>query len=143
MPATLHTLQPMLAVTDLPRTIDFYRSKLGFTLMGTFGDPPVWCHLHRDGVDVMFNTPPGVAQHVPPRSREFQIFYIHTSDIVALRAELVAKGVEASPLRVMPYRMKEFDVRDPEGYWLMFGQETVEPPTVKEERPSPSSLFDL
>jgi hypothetical protein len=28
--------------------------------------------------------------------------------------------------------MKEFELRDPDGYWLWFGQSTAEPPTVRE-----------
>ncbi len=134
MPARLVTLQPMLAVTDLPRTIEFYRAKMGFELMGTFGDPAVWCHLRRDGVDLMFNAPPreSVVRDVPAKSREYQVFYVHTDDVAGVRAELSGRGVAVSPLRVTVYGMKEFDVRDPEGYWLMFAQDTDEPPTEKE-----------
>ena len=52
----LEKLRPMLAVTDLKRTMAFYCDKLGFKVEGTFGDPePVWCQLARDGVSIMFN----------------------------------------------------------------------------------------
>jgi hypothetical protein len=33
-------------------------------------------------------------------------------------------------LRVAIYGMKEFELRDPDGYWLWFGQSTNEPATV-------------
>ena len=55
----LQRLTPMLSVADLSRTIAFYCDDLGFRCVRTFGNPrPVWCHLQRDGVDLMFNMPP-------------------------------------------------------------------------------------
>jgi hypothetical protein len=35
-------------------------------------------------------------------------------------------------LRITVYGMKEFELRDPDGIWLWFGQGTSEPPTVRE-----------
>lgn len=129
--------RPMLAVTDLARTIAFYTQKLGFRCISTFGDPPVWCDLSRDGVSVMFNAPPpdAVRRDVPPRSRDYQIFYFDTPDANALHAlhvEFRARGVECTDLRATVYGMKEFEVRDPDGIWLWFGAQTDEPPTVRE-----------
>jgi catechol 2,3-dioxygenase-like lactoylglutathione lyase family enzyme len=130
----LLTLRPMLAVTDLRRTIDFYCGKLGFHCRSTFGDPAVWCNLERDGVSLMFNAPPAddVRRDVPLRSRDYSIFYFNVADVLALRAELAGRGVDVSDLRVTVYGMKEFEVRDPDGIWLWFGQPTDEPATVSE-----------
>ncbi|MCB9846878.1 MAG: VOC family protein [Phycisphaeraceae bacterium] len=127
-------LRPMLAVTDLQRTIDFYRSKLGFQLGDTFGDPPVWCSMSRDGVEIMFNAPPAdeVRAAVSARSREYQIFYINSDDVVALRDELLSHGAPVSDLRVTIYGMKEFEVRDPDRIRIWFGQETDDAPTIRE-----------
>jgi len=130
----LATLRPMLSVVDLPRTIRFYSEKLGFRVTSTFGDPVVWCELHRDGVDIMFNAPPRdrVIRDVPLKSKDYQVFYINPDDVVALHEEFRSRGVDVTDLRVTIYGMKEFEVRDPDGYWLWFGQETDEPPTVTE-----------
>ena len=124
----------MLAVADLPRTIAFYTGKLGFAVTSTFGDPPVWCTLERDGQEIMFNAPPReeVIRDVPRKSKDYQIFYLNTDDVAGLHASLRARGVAATDLRVTVYGMKEFEVRDPDDYWLWFGQETDEPPTVRE-----------
>jgi catechol 2,3-dioxygenase-like lactoylglutathione lyase family enzyme len=129
----LTQLRPMLAVTDLKRTMDFYCNNLGFRCAGSFGNPePVWCELVRDDVAIMFNAPPreSVIRDVPPRSKSYQIFYINPEDVVELRWK--AAGVPVSDLRVTVYGMKEFELRDPDGYWLWFGQPTDDPPTVKE-----------
>jgi hypothetical protein len=82
----------------------------------------------------MFNAPPAddVRRDVPRSSRDYQIFYFNTPDAAALRDELAARGVAVSELRVTVYGMKEFEVRDPDGIWLWFGQPTDEAPTVKE-----------
>ena len=132
MATKLLNLRPMLAVHDLRRTIDFYCTKLGFRCGDTFGDPPVWCSLARDGVEMMFNAPPDVEQDVPRRSRDYQVFYFNAPDVAALRDEFQSRGVEVSALRVTIYGMKEFEVRDPDDIWLWFGQPTDEPPTVSE-----------
>jgi catechol 2,3-dioxygenase-like lactoylglutathione lyase family enzyme len=124
----------MLAVTDLRQTMDFYRMKLGFKCGDTFGDPPVWCDLSRDGWAIMFNAPPAddVRRDVPRRSRDYQIYYFNSDDVVALHEEFIARGAPVSDLRVTAYGMKEFDVRDPDDIWLWFGQPTDEAPTVQE-----------
>ena len=136
MSAKITLIRPMLAVTDLSRTIAFY-GELGFTCTDTFGPPeaPVWCTLVRDGWELMFNAPPreSVVRDVPRKSKDYQIYYFNTDDVVALHAELKGKGLEVTDLRVTVYRMKEFELRDPDDYWLWFGQETDEPPTFVEE----------
>ena len=131
----LRSLTPMLAVTDLARTIAFYRDRLGFSCVNTFGDPPVWCMLRRDGVEIMFNAPPraDVERDVPRKSRDYQIFYFYPDDVAALHARWKTAGLAMTDLRVTVYGMKEFELRDPDGIWLWFGQETTEPPTVRED----------
>jgi catechol 2,3-dioxygenase-like lactoylglutathione lyase family enzyme len=131
----LTQMRPMLAVTDLKRTMAFYCDRLGFHVTGTFGDPePVWCQLVRDDVAIMFNAPPRdcVERDVPRSAKDYQIFYFNTDDLVALHAAWKAAGIQVTDLRVSVYGMKEFEVRDPDGYWLWFGQETDDPPTVQE-----------
>lgn len=128
------SIRPMLAVADLPRTIDFYVKRLGFTCRNTFGDPPVWCCLARDGQEIMFNAPPraDVEREVPRRSKDYQIFYITCDDVASLHAQLGGAGLPVTRLRVTVYGMKEFELRDPDDYWLWFGQATDEPPTSQE-----------
>lgn len=134
MAPALTNLRPMLAVTDLPRTVRFYVEKLGFNCCAMFGNPPVWAELERNGVAIMFNAPPRaeVERDVPLKSKDYQIFYLNSDDLPALHAEFKSRGVPVTDTRVTIYQMKEFEVRDPDGYWLWFGQETDEPPTVTE-----------
>jgi catechol 2,3-dioxygenase-like lactoylglutathione lyase family enzyme len=130
----LERLTPMLSVADLRRTIDFYCNELGFRCTGTFGSPdPMWCHLQRDRVDLMFNQPPAAEMaELPRRAKDFQVYYFYPDDVAALHAAWKSKGLPVTDLRVTVYGMKEFELRDPDGYWLWFGQSSSEPATVAE-----------
>ena len=127
----LQRLTPMLSVSDLGRTMAFYCDQLGFQCASSFGDPdPVWCHLTRDTIDLMFNQPPAAEMvDLPRRAKDFQIYYFYPHDVVALQAAWKAKGLPVTDLRVTSYGMQEFELRDPDGYWLWFGQGTSEPTT--------------
>ena len=128
---SLNALIPMLSVADLERTMTFYCGKLGFRVNNTFGKPkPVWCMLERAKVRLMFNQPPGIVIYPEPKDR--QIFYFYPDDIASLHTEWRDAGLAVSDLRVTFYCMKEFELRDPDGYWLWFGESTSEPPTVRE-----------
>lgn len=131
----ISSLRPMLAVLDLPRSVRFYVESLGFNLCGTFGNPPVWAEVERDGVAVMLNAPPRdcIERDVGPRARDYQIFYFNTTSVDRLHEEFRARGVAVSDLRVAVYHMKEFEVKDPDGYWLWFASHSDEPPTRREE----------
>ena len=127
----LAALIPMLSVSDLKRTMSFYGERLGFDILNSLGEPePKWCMLGRDGVKIMFNQPPREEMNtLPRRAKDFQIFYFYPDDVVALHAAWKSKGLSVSELRVTHYGMKEFELRDPDDYWLWFGQETSDSPT--------------
>ncbi len=131
MTPRIDQLRPMLAVADLRRTMAFYCDRLGFRCTGTFGSPePVWCELVRDDVAIMFNAPPRESvEAVPRRSKDFQIFYFNSTDVVGQHQTWKRAGVPVTDLRVTVYGMKEFEIRDPDHYWLWFGQPTDEAPT--------------
>lgn len=131
----LKSLTPMLAVRDLAATRAFYEGQLGFSCNGTFehGGRTVWCHLERDGVRLMFNQPPEADfAKGDPGDKHFQIYYVHVDGLPALHRRWRAEGIPVSDLRVTVYGMKEFELRDPDGHWLWFGEATDEAPTVRE-----------
>lgn len=150
----LDQVTPILAVRDLARTIEWYTKCLGFAVNGTFGDPPVWCSLQRDRALLFFNQPPADAfpsdwpGNVPAKGhppfpkpqpgnptqqiRSLHIFYIHVVRLVEFRERLIANGLSPTEPRVTIYGMKEFELRDPDGYWLWFGEDTDEPTTMRE-----------
>ena len=110
---------PSLHARDLRETIAFYKTKLGFRVTGLHpDDEPVWCELRRGDIRLMFSRLPDAEEPTLTGA-----LYLWPEDVTALHAELVARGVvvERGP-EVMEYGMREFAVRDPNGYLLEFGE---------------------
>lgn len=127
----LKSLTPMLSVLDLGQTMAFYTDRLGFRVRSAFGDPPIWCTLERDGVTIMFNQPSAAEMAALPRhTRDYLVLYFYPDDVAALHAAWSAAGLRVTNLRTTVYGMKEFELRDPDGIWLWFGQDTDEAATT-------------
>ena len=111
----LRSLTPMLQSGDLQRTIDWYRSVLGFRLIRQEAG---WCRLERDGVALMFmrNDHLGV-----PHATATQ--YIYITDLDALWNAIKDRVKAEWGPEEMPYGMMEFAIKDPDGYLLSFGEE--------------------
>jgi uncharacterized glyoxalase superfamily protein PhnB len=71
------------------------------------------------------------AEQIDPSQHEGwpAIYYFYPDSVVEVHADLKRQAFQVSNLRVTFYGMKEFDVRDPDGHILWFGQATDEPPT--------------
>lgn len=125
----------MLSVVDLQRTIAFYRDALGFTLTGSFEreGATVWANLSQGAVQMMFNqVPDSWVEQRDRAARMFQIYYLYPSseaDLLRLHEKLVEQSRQVSALRVTFYGMREFELRDPDHYWLWFGSPTDAAPT--------------
>ena len=123
---SLDRLAPMLLARDLTETIAFYTDGLGFTLESTMEDPPTWCSLRRDGVNLMFvwDAPhehaPG-EEHDHPGPSLSGVLYIYPSDVAKLHDEVKDRVKVCEPLGARPHGMLEFAVLDPNGYRLRFG----------------------
>jgi uncharacterized glyoxalase superfamily protein PhnB len=113
-------LVPSLDARDLRETIDFYRDKLGFRVTGLHPDDgePAWCELSRGSIRIMFSR-----SHDDGALALTGSLYLWPDDVVALHRELTGRGVavEWGP-EVMDYGMREFAVRDPNRYLLVFGE---------------------
>ncbi len=122
----LQRLAPMLLAQDLQETIAFYTGALGFTVGGTFGDPPVWCSLWRDDVNLMFVWDPP-HEHAPGEEHDHPdpaltgALYFYPDDVTAVHDEVSRRATICEPLGVRPHGMREFAVLDPNGYRLCFG----------------------
>lgn len=131
-------LTPMLCVSDVTASVEFYRDRLGFQLDGQYDHEGTvfWSHLSRDGARLMVtlghdHDEAGESiplQRAPGQHRDV-LLYIYCPDAAEVREELVARGVEASELTVQFYGLREFGVTDPDGFQVFFGSETDEPPT--------------
>ncbi len=114
----------ILAVTDVPRSVAFYRDHLGFGVEATYDDPP-YATLVREGVRLSLAEQghaspdrPGVTLAVPADAgRQSVVLVLEVADALAAHAVLAAEGV---PFLATPYAPPwgglRFFVIDPDDY---------------------------
>ena len=115
------TITPLLIVSDLQRSIDFYR-RLGFGEPGIWGEPPCFAMMHRDGLEVMLSLAEDGASPRPNGHGAWDI-YLTVDDIDAEIAALhdAAVPIDGGP-KMTQYQMKEIEVVDPDGFRICLAQ---------------------
>ena len=132
MSQKLKDLVTMLVCDDVQESIKFYTEVLGFHVTNRMDDvgQSGWASLNHDAIQLMLASPRQACQPVKVAGRHPQVlFYFHPEDVVALRESILNRGYAASEFVVRFYGMKEFELLDPSGHVLLFGQETDEPAT--------------
>lgn len=122
-------IAPRLPVVDLQRAIAFYEGSLGFRVEVIWPDSaPKFVLLKRDDVTVGLFEP----MEGQPNSIGYAELYIEVRDALALHNELSKHlAIEWGP-EVYSYGRREFAVRDPDSYLVIFTQPTDEPATTDE-----------
>jgi catechol 2,3-dioxygenase-like lactoylglutathione lyase family enzyme len=110
---------PMIHVPDVRATVDWYQS-LGFTVIDTNEDDGRldWAMLSFGDGAVMFHAG---GRHTSRDRRDVDL-YVHTEDVAEMYARLRGKVVVHEDLHDTFYGMREFIVRDLNGFWVTFGQ---------------------
>jgi uncharacterized glyoxalase superfamily protein PhnB len=119
------TLRPLLNVEDVSRSIRFYRDRLGFDVVfESEADGRIrFASLRNSGIELLLNEP----GEVDSRDRRHRgtyadaVLYFTVADVDALHAQLREAGFPVSELEDEAYGLREFTVRDPDGYELAFG----------------------
>jgi predicted enzyme related to lactoylglutathione lyase len=126
---TTWTVSPLFIVDNVVDTANYYREKLGYQYERFWGDPPAFCMVKRSGVVIMLSQQPGVVGGMHPNRladphNEIWDAYVQVDDADALYAEYQEKGVKITrPICDQPYRNRDFDVEDCNGYRLCFGSD--------------------
>jgi predicted enzyme related to lactoylglutathione lyase len=114
-------------VDDIVKSAEYYRDVLGFSFESYFGEPPCFVMLYRDGVEFFFSSGgrKGLARPNHVANPDFTWdAYVRCGDVAALLQEFKSKGAQITrEPQVMPYQMKEFEVKDCNGYILCFAQD--------------------
>jgi catechol 2,3-dioxygenase-like lactoylglutathione lyase family enzyme len=115
----------VLTSADVARSLRFWTEKLGFSVVETFGSPPEFAILRRDGAYQMIGlAKPGSASLRRTQRDGLMDAYFWVDDASRLHDALTANGVElAAPLEKQPYGVLEFMVVDPDGHHIAFGQD--------------------
>src|SRR5258705_1112859 len=123
MPTNLgHRVLPCLLVTDMRRSLQFYLEVLGVTQAGY--DPiesePVRTEVRRDGVAIILYTE---SIHGSDQQSTFTgALYVFPESIEQLADELRGRVPFAWGPEDTDFGMREFAIRDPDGYTLVFAE---------------------
>ncbi|HEX5324035.1 MAG TPA: VOC family protein [Capsulimonadaceae bacterium] len=117
---------PIFHVPNGQKAADYYVNILGFTLAWGMDDPVTFCKMERGNITIfLFQTPEEASNTYRAKlSEKFADLYLFVSDVDAIYTEVKGRGANclAEP-KDYDYGMRDFNVRDLNGYILTFGQE--------------------
>ena len=119
-------ISPFFVVSDVERTITFYRDKLGFAIGYKAPETdPFFAVFYRDGAQIFIKSEHGIAP-APNNKRHAHLrwdAYVYAPDPDALHADFVARGAPFSErLKDTQDGLRGFEVTDPDGFVLFFGR---------------------
>ena len=117
---------PILICDDVQESIHFYTNILGFVVvdrMDTVGKTG-WASLNHGKVQLMLASPDYIPTPKKSDGRYSQaMYYFYPADVERLHTEIRQHGFETTDLVARFYGMREFEMLDPSGHVLVFGQE--------------------
>lgn len=121
----LNSLAATFPVADIAATIRWYQAELGFTAYPFPKKPPyVFAIVSRDGIEIMFQHLPGYEKPGLYSRRPGGVWdaYIRMEGVKQFYESIKNKVDIMLPLRRQPYGDWEFEVKDPNGYILVFSE---------------------
>jgi catechol 2,3-dioxygenase-like lactoylglutathione lyase family enzyme len=124
--ATTQAISPFFIVSDVDRTIAFYRDKLGFeTRLRQPDRDPFFAIIGRDGAQIFIKSDKNVTPLPNFKRHRFMKWdaFVYASDPDALAAEFGRQGATFSePLQDTHDGLRGFEISDPDDYILFFGR---------------------
>ena len=116
----LSSIRPMLWVDDVKATMNYYTNVLGFN-HGDNLENWGWGFVFKDDVEFMFTRP---GERFPYNGMQFSgSLYLNTDNVDEWWNLLKDKADIFYPIENFEYNMREFAIKDCNGYILQFGQE--------------------
>ena len=123
--AELRALAACFPVANISETIRWYEEQLGF-IGDPFPDrePYVFAILRRDDVEIFLQRVEGYQKPDVYSTRAGGVWdaYIRTEGVKDLYESVREEATIVKPLRQQPYGNREFEVKDPNGYILVFSE---------------------
>jgi uncharacterized glyoxalase superfamily protein PhnB len=115
----------ILIVKDPAHSANWYTEKLGFSIMGLWGNPVHTAIIERNGGHrIMFYK--GHDQQIKPLWKivdKTSNIYFWVDDVETIYKEFIASGATIDfTLYATPWGTKEFGINDPDEYDITFGQ---------------------
>ncbi|MCW5620422.1 MAG: VOC family protein [Burkholderiales bacterium] len=118
---TATKLVPSLGVSDIERSLDFYRTFFGFEVLDSYDEDGrmAWCWLRVGAAELMLQQLSADQQiRLNPAIGQSWVVYLRVDDPDAVHARLRQGGFPASEIGETEYDTREFFVSDPDGYEL-------------------------
>jgi catechol 2,3-dioxygenase-like lactoylglutathione lyase family enzyme len=122
--AILKSATPIVFVSNVKASAEFFRDKLGFVVDFLHGSPPFYGSVSRDGarLHLRFVHEAPFVEGVVERE-QLLAAYLGVKDVKALFAEYLAAGVPMhSRLKKEPWGAAGFTILDPDGNRIYFGE---------------------
>lgn len=119
---SLIAAEPQIFVADMIAAIEFYTGKLGFAVSFTYGEPPFFCQVFRDGAKLNLRCSPSPVIDPQRRDREHLLSAsITLDDAKPLFLEYQTAGVVFhQTLKTEPWGARTFIVHDLDGNLILF-----------------------
>lgn len=112
--------EPQLFVADIAASCDFYTQKLGFQVAFSYGDPPFYAQVCRDGASLNLRQLDEPAFNPALQARG----HLLSATITVDDAEPLFLELQGAPfqqlLRTEPWGARTFIIRDPDGNLILF-----------------------
>ncbi len=128
MPYDLKKLTPNLVVSDIERSLAFYRNVLGFEMQFSVPDksPYVFAAVQWGSIEIFLNAPePAIAEYPAFKDRPIGgtlTLFIEAAGVRRLHDELRDRVKIVMPLETKWYGLTEFAIADPDGYLITFAE---------------------
>jgi uncharacterized glyoxalase superfamily protein PhnB len=133
-------LTPNFAVANIRQTVQFYRENLGFELVMAVpvtqdgveqqladGKEYVYAMMKKDNIELMFQQLDSFSEDVILAGKipvgASVSFYMEGKGIESFYAEMKSRNIKISELKLTWYGIKEFYLKDNNGYILGFAEE--------------------
>jgi len=119
----IHMAVPVLRVSDVHRSMDWYRSILAFTGNPFPAEAPhQFAILRRSEVEIMLRR--GAPTRPKPQPYDWDLYLrLDGTPMREFHAALAAKGLVTRRLERMFYGLAEFEITDPDGYVICLSQQ--------------------
>jgi uncharacterized glyoxalase superfamily protein PhnB len=124
--AEFHSVAPVFAVADIGVTIRWYEEQLGFIgLPFPMQGPYVFAIMNRDQIEIMLQHVDGYKKPDLYNWRAGGVWdaYFRIEGVKDLFESVRDEAEIVQPLRKQPYGNWEFEIRDINGYLLVFSEE--------------------
>ena len=121
---------PVLKVSDMQKSVQFYTGVLGFSVAWRAANDGGGenCMLRAGAADLLLST----GSHIGDRPQFTGTLYFHMAGVQGFFERVKNQAEVVWPLEAMDYGQREFGIRDGDGYTLAFAEPQEDPVTGKE-----------